>query len=389
MHQRLGFYTAAEKRKLSLLKGRLWVHAASVGEVKLVSKIPLFSNRELILTTSTFSGKKLAKKLFPSSAAVIMPLDLIFLWKRFLKITSPGGLVIAETELWPALIFSAPAPRVLFNARMSDDKYRTYIKLGKVMEPLLSRFDALFARDKENLKRFIERGASPEKVKLLGNLKFLQPRPKREYSDPRLHTEGQPVIVAGSTHPGEEEIIIRTVKDLRKEAPSLSLIISPRHIKRASAALKELKKEGCPSRLWSLKKGLIKKGENIVVDTMGDLFKIYSAASAVFVGGSFSRGGGHNVIEPAVWGKAAVIGPSYYNFREEVNYFRRRGGLKVAEKEINLYNILIDWIRDEEKRIEDGKRNFRAYQRKRLETGRSVKELEYFLNKNCEIKSAT
>ncbi len=379
LHQRLTLYTKYEKRALESVKNSVWIHASSVGEVKLVSRIPAFNNIKAVITTSTVTGRDLAKKLFPGCYAVLMPLDLVFLWKKFLKIARPSKLFIAETELWPALIFSSGMPKALFNARMSDEKYGTYAKLASLMKTLLREFDIIFARDKKNYERFLAAGADKKSLKLLGNLKYLGKKPFIDSSDPRFMTVEHPVITAGCTHEGEEEIIIKVVQRLRGRYPDISLIISPRHVNRAGSVKKLLRKNMIEGILWSEKKGPVCSGETIIVDSMGKLSAVYSLSSMVFVGGSFDSTGGHNVIEPAVWGKPVAVGPSYRNFMQEVEHFRLAGGLKVAMGELNLYNIFLEWLKDKKNCENAGAENLAAADKKRQQAYNLNKEIENFM----------
>ncbi len=381
LHQRLALYSGTEKKALESVKGSVWIHASSVGEVKLVSKIPAFRNIEAVITTSTSTGRDLAVKLFPGCCAVLMPLDLVFMWKRFLKIAGPSKLFIAETELWPALVFSSAIPKALFNARMSDEKYGIYKKLGTLMRELLAEFDVIFARDEKNYERFRSVGAAKNSLKLLGNLKYLGEKPSIDLSDPRFTSPDHPVITAGSTHEGEEEIIIKVIQRLRARHPEVSLIIAPRHINRAGAVRKLLDKNMIDNVLWSNKKEPVNPGETIIVDAMGHLSSVYSLSWMVFIGGTFDSTGGHNIIEPAAWGKPVAIGPSYRNFTGEVEYFREYGGLKVANREVNLYNIFLKWLNDSGRREEDGVKNLKAADKKRLQARILNREIERFMER--------
>ncbi|MGM0568631.1 MAG: 3-deoxy-D-manno-octulosonic acid transferase [Elusimicrobiota bacterium] len=379
LHQRFTLYSCDEKRILKSKRGSVWIHASSVGEVKLVSGMFSGKSENIFITTTSFAGKKTAEKLLPSAESFLMPLDLIFMWKRFLNFLRPKKLFIAETELWPGLVFSPVEEKILFNGRMSDEKFSFYLKGGEIMKAMLKEFKMIFAKDKENARRFLKAGADKSRIREMGNLKFLEQPSQKPLNDPRYRTGEFPVIVAGSTHRGEEDIIIDCVSRFRKKHPHTALILSPRYVSRSDEIRASLEKKGFDCSYFSQKKEGIKKGENIVVDTTGELALIYSLATIAFVGGTFDSTGGHNVIEPAVWGVPVVVGPSYRNFKHEVNYLRESGGLKVAKNPHNLYYIIERWLSSRAEGSQAGRSNLKAVRQKRMRAQEALRELKSFV----------
>jgi 3-deoxy-D-manno-octulosonic-acid transferase len=358
--QRLGIYG---KEILGKLKDRdihLWIHAASVGEVNLIKKISSFPAENTLITCTTVSGVKIAQQNFPESIAVLLPLDFIFLAKRLKKIAEPDKVIILETELWPGLIHSLKDKRIIIvNARLSDKKFPYYYFFRKYVNKFLEMTDMVYARDEENYKKFMKLGLNENKIKILGDLKNYFEYPVIPDEDKFLKPEN-PVIVFGSTHSGEETIIIDAFKKLREKFNELAVVISPRHLERLKEVRELLDKNAIGYINWSEKKDSIKPGETILVDTMGQLAAIYSLGNIAFVGGSMVPVGGHNIIEAAVWKIPVIIGSYSNNFKEMVAKYIDSGGVRVANSVDDLYNIFNELLSSREIRKDMGERNYRT-----------------------------
>lgn len=333
--QRLGFYP---KGIFSGLKNTnpIWIHAVSVGEVMAIA--PLYEeikrahpSETIVISTVTPAGNRIAKDKFASSSMVIyLPLDLSFIVKRVVKTIRPKAILIAETEVWPNLITylkSYGAKIILFNGRISKNSFRRYRLITPILRRILGKFDLLLMQSKADADKIVSLGASADKVKITGNLKYDAAFLKCEHR--KLNTselrrrfnlgEEDLLLIAGSTHPGEEEILLRCYRGLIDEYPYLRLLIAPRHIERAGEIAKLVKRQGLEPFLISQLKDLdrrIRKDEVLILDIMGILFEVYSTGEIIFVGGSLVKKGGQNPLEPARHSKAIIFGPYVYNFRD-------------------------------------------------------------------------
>ncbi len=373
--ERFTLYPSRLKEKLKNTQYRLWIHAASVGEVRLLQMLPGFPEKHVFITCTNVTGRNLARKYFPDNDAVLLPVDLIFLIKRLKSMISPAKVVILETELWPGFIFSVKELKVnLINARLSDKKYAWYLFFKKYFKEIFKWIDSIYVRDEENLDKFRQIGVENNRLIMQGNVKY-------NYTVPDLGEEAvfkkpdHPVIVCGSTHSDEEEILIDTFKELKHEFSQLSIIISPRHLNRIKEIENILGKKDVPYTKWSERNGALQEGEVVLVDKMGELSRIYSISKIAFIGGSMVPAGGHNIIEAAVWGVPIVTGRYYYNFSNMVEYFVRSGGLRVANDSKDLYTILREIFSSEELREEMGRKNYMTALNKKEEITDKLKNI--------------
>ncbi|MFH1414860.1 MAG: glycosyltransferase N-terminal domain-containing protein [Elusimicrobiota bacterium] len=356
LSERFTIYNPSLKIKLKE-KYTFWVHAASVGEVKLLGAIPEFPAEKTLITCTTVSGKKLACELFPRITAVLMPLDFIFLIRRLLYMIKPEKVIIFETELWPGFIYALKdSDTILVNARLSKTRLPVYLLFKKYFLKILMWINTIYASDKDNYDRFRQIGVPGRRLKILENLKYCYDKPDIE-GDKRLEKPEHRVIVCGSTRIGEEEPLIAVYERLKKKYNGLSLVISPRHLKRTEEVKDLINAKGLVCTMWSGKTGKLEPGETVLVDTMGELPKIYSLSTVSFVGGSLVPVGGHNVIEAAVWGVPVVIGRHFWNFTSIVTLFREKAGLKVAADRDDLYNILDNILENNDIRQSMGRSN--------------------------------
>lgn len=313
----------------------LWVHGASVGEMRAAAPLVAALRARgvpLLLTTTSPSGREAAGGLAgEGGSARLLPLDLAPLVRRALRRTRPLGLVVVETELWPALLLEAKragVPALLVNARVSDHTYPRYRRFRRWLGPLLGTFASVQAQSEEDARRFVELGAPAARVCLGGNLKFDVPAP--DTADPevaalrRARAGGWRILVGGSTHPGEEEALLEAVRLLEERGLRPGLVLAPRHLERLGEVEAAAGRAGRVLRRWSelgdpLEAGILAalgRGEVLAVDRYGLLGRLYGAAEAAFVGGSLTRVGGHNLLEPLSWGVPALFGPHMNNARD-------------------------------------------------------------------------
>ncbi|MBN1421837.1 MAG: 3-deoxy-D-manno-octulosonic acid transferase [Planctomycetes bacterium] len=302
----------------------IWIHAVSVGEVGAAEPLVRAIERAIpglpiAISTTTETGRAVAAKRLAPRPVFHWPLDFGFAVRRALRRTRPRALVLIELELWPNMLLAARAARVpviIANGRITERSVPGLSRVARAVPALVDAVAACAARDADSADRFARIGISPDRIRVLGNLKFDAPTPASG-SAPVRERLGWPadaiVWVAGSTHPGEEEAILDAFVRLRADAPRLRLVIAPRHVERAAGLADAIAGRGLSAASWT-RGGA---GEMVgLVDTVGELDSLYGAADVVFVGGSLIPRGGHNLLEPARWGKPVVFGPSFENFVE-------------------------------------------------------------------------
>lgn len=351
--------------KLAILGGKrpLWIHSVSVGEVQ--AAVPLIKEARIsgysgpvILSTTTETGKAMAFKL----GAGLFDLHIYYPWDKrafvcaALDTLRPWAFITAETELWPNMLWELEArgiPAFLINGRISD---RTWARLNrKIMRgagaELYGLFTEIFVRDKQDAERLNLTGINESKIRVCGDSKIDALTARREAADvefwaDKLNARWNPVFIAGSTHTGEDEIVIEAFAMLKKSVPKAKLIIAPRHPERASsvAALAADKFRTClmsePDKAWDI----------MVVDRIGALFELYGIANAAFVGGSFVDRGGQNILEPALWGVPVQYGPHMEDFAEVSKDFIRLGIADQIENAEKLAEIWIDIAAETDKK---------------------------------------
>ena len=328
----------------------VWVHAVSLGEVKAAAALldgirSRMPQLRPVMTCSTRTGWEAARQILPSEAVFFPPLDLPWICRRFLRKLSPKALLVMETELWPNLFHEtkrAGAVLLLVNGRISDRAFPRYRWTRFLWRPVLALPDALFAQSTLDAERFRALGAPAEKTRIAGNLKYsLRPAASSFAETLRMalrKAEVSPVLVAGSTMPGEERYLLEAFLRLRTEFPRLWMILAPRHPERFASVAEEVRGCGIALQLRSEWRpdAIPELPGVLLLDSMGELGAIYSLATAAFVGGTLVATGGHNVLEPAFFARPVVIGPSMSNFREIAEEFLRECGLGSIPEGGNL-----------------------------------------------------
>lgn len=298
----------------------IWVHAASVGEVRAVSGLVTELKRRrpdawICMTVMTATGREVAEKLDAVDCVLPQFFDLDWVMGRVFSRLEPKLLLIAETELWPNELLAARrrgVPVVFANARMTARSHDRYARVRGVMRPMLDRTLVLAMADEDG-RRFADLGAG--EVAVLGNLKFdavseVDPG-RRDELRAELGLGDAPVFVAGSVREGEEELVVRAVSAVRGELSGLRTIFAPRHGDQVAVVQRLADEAGIT---WCLRSAPDPGAELIIVDTVGELFALYGLADAAFVGGSLVSLGGQNILEPAAWGVPVIHGPHMENF---------------------------------------------------------------------------
>ncbi|MDD5556494.1 MAG: 3-deoxy-D-manno-octulosonic acid transferase [bacterium] len=385
LRQRLGFYPASLRGG----RGRIWIHAVSVGEVQ--AALPLVArlrrelpDRPVVVSTVTLTGRRVAtERLGGSCAVVYFPLDLPFAVRRALRAVDPALVVLVETEIWPNFLLAARRrgiPVAIVNGRISDRSHRGYRRARRFLRGPLDAVRVFSMQTDLDARRVIAMGAPADRVTVAGNMKFDCPDAA---ADPAAAVRvaralglpaDAPVLVAGSTHPGEERILLDVLEAARRDRPDLVLVLVPRHPERAEevAELARARGERC-----ALRSGIPSGGEPprygvLVVDTVGELLDVYRCATVVFVGKSLTGGGGQNVIEPACLGRPVVFGPSMHNFREAAGILLRCGGAVQAADAAELAGAVRRLLADEGGREAMGRRAAEAMAGSRGATERNA-----------------
>jgi 3-deoxy-D-manno-octulosonic-acid transferase len=339
---RLGLY----RRSFDRGRGspRVWLHGASAGD--LLSLQPMMKELKarlpgccIIVTTITNSGLAMArKKLAEADVLLYAPYDLFGAARRAVAALKPDLLVLEYTEIWPNLIRAARKAGVrivLTNGRFNPAKLSRYRALFRTISNPLRRIDCFLMRSDEEAERALALGAAPDRVWVTGNTKFdalvldgISGREEALRAEMGLDARA-PVLMAGSTHEGEEEIVLATYAKLRARHQGLQLVIAPRYVERSGRVMSLAAEQGLSVRLRS-GGAAAGRADVTVLDTIGELAVAYRLATLVFVGGSFVTRGGQNVLEPAAQGKPVLFGPHMENFKDSVQVLQGRGGLQVG-----------------------------------------------------------
>lgn len=386
--ERFGRFAPERARELAAYRNCTWIHAVSVGEtVVALSLIKIWRAkdpaRKFVISTTTTTGQELARKQAPPDVAVIFcPIDFKPWVRRALDLVSPALLVIFETEIWPNLLVEARRRGVaaaLVNARMSDRSCRGYRRARLFFAPLLECFGVIAAQSEADAGRF--RAVSPRaRVTVTGNIKFDQRVPADlPAADYDLFFGPGPfvVLVAASTHPGEEELIARTFQALKADFPALKLVLVPRHAERGAEIAALLEK--MPFAFFRRSSGPAPAApvEILLADTTGEMLKWMNGADLVFMGKSLAgHDEGHNLIEPALLDKPVVTGAVLRNFRFVLRILEEHDAVKTVAADGELEGALRGLLLDEAARCELGRRAGRAIREHAGAADRTIMELE-------------
>ncbi|MBI3321479.1 MAG: 3-deoxy-D-manno-octulosonic acid transferase [Candidatus Omnitrophica bacterium] len=390
---RLGKYPEALRSRLG---GRpaIWVHAVSVGEILAVQPVlqairQAYPADPIVLSTITPGGYEVAVKRNAAQAIVVFfPLDLRWCVANALKMLRPRLLLLMESELWPMTIHLAKArgvPIALLNGRMSARTFTRYRWIAPWIGKLSTPIDLFVMQTHADADRLRQLGVPAHKIRVVGSLKWdasLGARPNREtlqQAAGRLGlSDGQSLIVAGSTHRGEEAAVLRAFCAARASHPSARLILAPRHLERLSeveglirqAGLRPVRvSQGAGAAAWDVG----------VVDTFGQLPDYYGLASVVFVGGSLIPHGGQNPLEAASLGKPVIFGPSMHNFSEIVQQLTAHQAARPVANDGDLTRVLQELLAKPAEATAMGRRALALTERARGATGRTFNALRPLL----------
>jgi 3-deoxy-D-manno-octulosonic-acid transferase len=346
----------------------IWVHAVSVGEVwaaaaLLEELLQDYPDHQLLLTTTTPTGSQRAKALFGGRVHhVYAPWDLPGSVSRFLRRTRPSLLLLMETELWPNLLHACHArgcPVLLANGRLSARSARGYARFGPITRNMLAQLSRVACQSAVDGERFLSLGLPPQSLTVTGNIKFdlevdtaMHARAAKLRQE--LDADNRPVLVAASTHAGEEALVLQAFARLRQSFGNCLLVLVPRHPERFDAVYAL-----CASQGWQVLRrssGVAPAAGDAILlgDTMGELRLLFAAATVAFIGGSLVEHGGHNALEACAWGVPVVSGPHTFNFEEITDLLTAAGAMLVLQEPGQLGACLQSLLEDPVRCMEMG-----------------------------------
>ena len=362
----------------ALGKQVIWIHAVSVGETMaaeplvriLLEQRPDYS---ILITTVTPTGSARVTALFGDDVAhVYAPYDLPDVVSRFLGRVGPRLAIVMETELWPNLFYACQhrsVPLLLVNARLSERSVAGYLRVRGLAARTLSAVTEIAAQSELDAGRFRSLGADEQRITVTGNMKFEQriPPSLRERAEVlrRDWGVGRAVWVAGSTHEGEDEMLLDVFAQLRKQFRGCLLVLVPRHPERFGTVAELCRQRGYNTVLRSERLPCTSETDVFIGDSMGELALFYAASDVAFTGGSLVFHGGHNLLEPAALGVPVVTGPHVFNFVEICELLLQAGACVKVKDTGELLSILGRWLGDANERHRVGQRGREVVEKNR------------------------
>jgi len=347
--EKLGFFKAPDLGDKVIM-----YHGVSVGEVialeNLIKKTKeVFPDYKIVVTTGTKTGQEIALKKYSGVADFItyFPFDITYCVHSFLNKIRPTVVLIAETELWPVFASSCKRRKIALyciNGRMSDSTFSIYKKFSFFFGIVLSKYTKVLTQSEIDMQKLLAIGAPKDRTSVMKNLKF---DVKKSDETVDLGQDGYRVIIAGSTHKGEDEIILKIFKEKKEKYNDIKLLLVPRHMQRLPKITEILDDMGLNYGLRSADDKFTQK-DVIILDTMGELSKMYSICSFAFIGGSFNKTGGHNPLEATVYDKPTITGPSIHNFRDIYWLLSRSDAGKIVKTPSELSDYIEKLLSDAE-----------------------------------------
>jgi len=377
----------------------IWLHGASVGEMVAVSPLVkeikrLMPERKVLVSAVTVGGYDMARQIMPEADAIInFPLDLPLVASSMVRRIRPGIFMMVETELWPNFLHAIRKrniPVIMVNGRISEKSAKNYRYLFGIMRDMLDTVSRFCMQSSIDAKYIIQLGADPEKIFVTGNTKFDQtyaevsPEDLATYkTELGLGEDAYPVIVAGSTHRTEEEAVLTSFTALRKEYPQARLIIAPRKLNRIEEIKKVNAKFGYEMGFRSELKEMEGRRPEfpvLILDTIGELGRIYALGDIVFVGGSLIHYGGHNVLEPAAHAKPILVGPSMEDFKDSYSLLSKAGACRMISDTNSLTEAFLEIAGDDVLRKKMGDASIQIIRENRGAALKTIHYLTDFLN---------
>ncbi|MFA6849836.1 MAG: tetraacyldisaccharide 4'-kinase [Selenomonadaceae bacterium] len=365
IRQSLGFLPKHALDKVAK-KNCIWVHAASVGEI--VAASPLikefrkeFPRSPILVSVVTNSGYAMANRIMKDADTIIYyPLDLPFLPGYILRKVRPRVFLPVETELWPNFLKAAREnhiPVMMVNGRISDKSVQRYHHLRSLLVDMIGTVTKFAMQSDIDAEYIVRLGADPKLVTVTGNTKFDQtytdvlPQEKTKLLQEIGFDNTTKIFLAGSTHKGEEVFVLKAYEKLRQNFPDIKLVIAPRDILRKDEIVSICKNRGFTARMRTdLQKSPSSDHDIVILDTIGELGKVYSIGDVIYVGGSLIQHGGHNILEPAAHGKAIIVGHYMFNFKDTHVLFTKRNACITVNNEEELSREVLALFRDDIRR---------------------------------------
>ena len=363
LKQSFGFLPSEIMQKIAH-KQAIWLHAASVGEIVATSPMVKEIKKELphstvIVSVVTASGYEMAHRIIPQADGVIFfPIDLPWLSSRVVKSINPSVFLLVETELWPNFLMAARMahiPVMMVNGRISDKSVSRYRYLGSVLHDMLQTVVKFCMQSSIDAEYIINLGADPRKVIVTGNTKYDQtytevtPEERENLINNFGFAGRHPLIVAGSTHKGEEEYLLAAFTNVRQTFSRSTMVIAPRDTLRANELVSLTARHGYRAvKRSTLEESSSTDHDIVILDTIGELGRIYSIGDVIFVGGSLVPHGGHNILEPAAHAKPIIVGPHMFNFKDIYALLTSRSACITGENQADLNEKLLELLRNKE-----------------------------------------
>ena len=321
-------------------------HAVSVGEVNALENLvkaakKKFPDRKIVVTTGTHTGQDIAKKKLGEIADLItyFPADFPCVIKKFLDKVNPEQVCIAETEIWPNFIIECKKRGIktyVVNGRISDSTYKSYLAFKFIFKYFLSQYTGIYTQSNEDNEKFLSLGANPETTKRMNNLKFDVKQPDVNFDFDKC---GSRVLLAASTHSGEDEVVLYNFRRLKEKHPDLKLIIAPRHLTRGDEVKALVESFKFNYDLRSNNRVSLDGIDVLILDTLGELGKMFKFSDISFIGGSFNKTGGHNPLESLVFGVPVISGPSIHNFKDIYSIIKNSNSGFVVKDRDEFYSV--------------------------------------------------
>lgn len=375
-------------------KDAIWVHAASVGEIVATNPIvnelrKEFPEATIAVSVVTATGYQMAKQTITNADGIFyFPLDLNGATKRIINIVKPSIILNVETEIWPNFIRWAKRydiPMVMVNGRISDKSILKYKKIAFFLKKILRHYSVFCMQSKIDADHIKLMGAEPEKVLILGSTKYDQEYPtvdtvtKHKIIEEYALHDASPVVIAGSTHEGEEEYVFKAFKKVKEKHPKAALILAPRRIARGDDLQMMSEGYGFTTIRRSMMDENHTKKDVIILDTIGELGKLYGMADIVFVGGSLVQTGGHNILEPAAFGKPIVVGPFMFNFKGIYNLLRRNKACLTVHDQEEMNRVFLKLANNAQMRKEYGENAYEIMRQNQGAARRNVEQVKKVL----------
>ena len=391
--ERLGFYRREIRNSVKDSRP-LWIHAASVGEIvsacSLVENIrKRFPSLKIMVSAFTYTGYLTARRILSDSPVIFFPLDHPWIVKRALFTFDPSVMVFLETEIWPNLLRSAHrrgTPTLLLSGRLSERSFKKYSSLSWFFRGVLRNYSCMGMQTEEDVDRAKKLGVDPLKIALTGNLKRMRLAKCSEYNakasdsfDMKRKVSGH-LLVAGSSHRGEEEILLNAFRSLKQRFPDFRMVLAPRHPQRFAEVERLLESSGLEFEKKSEINGRATLSQDVLfLDTLGDLEELYAVGDVAFVGGSLVDAGGHNLLEPARFRRPILFGPYMANFAGLAQEMREKGGAVEVRDEADLVREITDLLNDANKRLDMGERAYQVAVDERRVSERTAELLYRYL----------